>query len=185
QRDVERSYPVEIIGDAASTQRMKKMIAQVAPSLAAVLVEGESGTGKELVARALHQLSKRSGPFVPLNCGAIAPDLLESELFGHVSGAFTGAKKAREGLFRVANNGTLFLDEIGEMPLSMQSSLLRALEQKAIRPVGADREMAVDVRIVAATNRNLKEEVEAGRFRRDLYYRLNVLTIELPALRER
>jgi len=164
---------------------MKKMIAQVAPSLAAVLVEGESGTGKELVARALHQLSKRSGPFVPLNCGAIAPDLLESELFGHVSGAFTGAKKGREGLFRVANNGTLFLDEIGEMPLSMQSSLLRALEQKAIRPVGAEREVQVDVRIVAATNRNLKQEVEEGRFRRDLYYRLNVLTIELPALRDR
>ncbi|WP_419208431.1 sigma-54-dependent transcriptional regulator [Photobacterium leiognathi subsp. mandapamensis] len=185
QRDVERSYPVDIIGDAESTQRMKKMIAQVAPSVAAVLVEGESGTGKELVARALHQLSKRTGPFVPLNCGAIAPDLLESELFGHVSGAFTGAKKARDGLFRVANNGTLFLDEIGEMPLSMQSSLLRALEQKAIRPVGAEREVQVDVRIVAATNRNLKKEVEEGRFRQDLYYRLNVLTIELPALRER
>ncbi|WP_318441069.1 sigma-54-dependent transcriptional regulator [Photobacterium leiognathi] len=185
QRDVERSYPVDIIGDAESTQRMKKMIAQVAPSIAAVLVEGESGTGKELVARALHQLSKRTGPFVPLNCGAIAPDLLESELFGHVSGAFTGAKKGRDGLFRVANNGTLFLDEIGEMPLSMQSSLLRALEQKAIRPVGAEREVQVDVRIVAATNRNLKKEVEEGRFRQDLYYRLNVLTIELPALRER
>ncbi|PSW46122.1 sigma-54-dependent transcriptional regulator [Photobacterium leiognathi] len=185
QRDVERSYPVDIIGDAESTQRMKKMIAQVAPSVAAVLVEGESGTGKELVARALHQLSKRTGPFVPLNCGAIAPDLLESELFGHVSGAFTGAKKGRDGLFRVANNGTLFLDEIGEMPLSMQSSLLRALEQKAIRPVGAEREVQVDVRIVAATNRNLKKEVEEGRFRQDLYYRLNVLTIELPALRER
>lgn len=185
QRDVERSYPVDIIGDAQRTLMMKKMIAQVAPSLAAVLVEGESGTGKELVARALHQLSKRSGPFVPLNCGAIAPDLLESELFGHVSGAFTGAKKGREGLFRVANNGTLFLDEIGEMPLSMQSSLLRALEQKAIRPVGAEREVQVDVRIVAATNRNLKLEVEEGRFRRDLYYRLNVLTIELPALRDR
>ncbi|PSW54685.1 sigma-54-dependent transcriptional regulator [Photobacterium leiognathi] len=185
QRDVERSYPVDIIGDAESTQRMKKMIAQVAPSVAAVLVEGESGTGKELVARALHQLSKRTGPFVPLNCGAIAPDLLESELFGHVSGAFTGAKKGRDGLFRVANNGTLFLDEIGEMPLSMQSSLLRALEQKAIRPVGAEREVQVDVRIVAATNRNLKKEVEEGRFRQDLFYRLNVLTIELPALRER
>ncbi|WP_318490832.1 sigma-54-dependent transcriptional regulator [Photobacterium leiognathi] len=185
QRDVERSYPVDIIGDAESTHRMKKMIAQVAPSVAAVLVEGESGTGKELVARALHQLSKRTGPFVPLNCGAIAPDLLESELFGHVSGAFTGAKKGRDGLFRVANNGTLFLDEIGEMPLSMQSSLLRALEQKAIRPVGAEREVQVDVRIVAATNRNLKKEVEEGRFRQDLYYRLNVLTIELPALRER
>ena len=185
QRDVERSYPVDIIGDAQSTLLMKKLIAQIAPSQAAVLVEGESGTGKELVARALHQLSKRSGPFVPLNCGAIAPDLLESELFGHVSGAFTGAKKGREGLFRVANNGTLFLDEIGEMPLSMQSSLLRALEQKAIRPVGAEREVQVDVRIVAATNRNLKEEVAEGRFRRDLYYRLNVLTIELPSLRDR
>lgn len=185
QRDVERSHPVDIIGDAPRTLMMKKMSSQVAPSLAAVLVEGESGTGKELVARALHQLSKRNGPFVPLNCGAIAPDLLESELFGHVSGAFTGAKKGREGLFRVANNGTLFLDEIGEMPLSMQSSLLRALEQKAIRPVGAEREIPVDVRIVAATNRNLKQEVEEGRFRRDLYYRLNVLTIELPALRDR
>ncbi|KJF95088.1 Fis family transcriptional regulator [Photobacterium angustum] len=185
QRDVERSYPVDIIGDATSTQKMKKLITQLAPSIAAVLVEGESGTGKELVARALHQLSKRTGPFVPLNCGAIAPDLLESELFGHVSGAFTGAKKGRDGLFRVANNGTLFLDEIGEMPLSMQSSLLRALEQKAIRPVGAEREVNVDVRIVAATNRNLKKEVEEGRFRQDLYYRLNVLTIELPALRER
>ncbi|OLQ70092.1 sigma-54-dependent Fis family transcriptional regulator [Photobacterium proteolyticum] len=185
QRDINRTYPVDIIGDAQRTLMMKKMIAQVAPSQAAVLVEGESGTGKELVARALHQLSKRSGPFVPLNCGAIAPDLLESELFGHVSGAFTGAKKGREGLFRVANNGTLFLDEIGEMPLSMQSSLLRALEQKAIRPVGAEREVQVDVRIVAATNRNLKQEVEEGRFRRDLYYRLNVLTIELPALRDR
>ncbi|MCQ1059488.1 sigma-54-dependent transcriptional regulator [Photobacterium sp. DNB23_23_1] len=185
QRDVERSYPVDIIGDAHSTLSMKKLIGQIAPSQAAVLIEGESGTGKELVARALHQLSHRSGPFVPLNCGAIAPDLLESELFGHVSGAFTGAKKSREGLFRVANNGTLFLDEIGEMPLSMQSSLLRALEQKAIRPVGAEREVKIDVRIVAATNRNLKEEVAEGRFRRDLYYRLNVLTIELPALRER
>ena len=169
QRDVDRTFPVDIIGDAEKTQQMKKMIAQVAPSIAAVLVEGESGTGKELVARALHQLSQRTGPFVPLNCGAIAPDLLESELFGHVSGAFTGAKKGREGLFRVANNGTLFLDEIGEMPLSMQSSLLRALEQKAIRPVGAEREVQVDVRIVAATNRNLKQEVEEGRFRRDLY----------------
>lgn len=185
QRDVERTFPVDIIGDAVKTQQMKKLIAQVAPSIAAVLVEGESGTGKELVARALHQLSLRTGPFVPLNCGAIAPDLLESELFGHVSGAFTGAKKGREGLFRVANGGTLFLDEIGEMPLSMQSSLLRALEQKAIRPVGAEREVQVDVRIIAATNRNLKEEVEEGRFRRDLYYRLNVLTVDLPALRER
>lgn len=185
QRDVERTFPIDIIGDANRTLQMKKLIAQLAPSIAAVLIEGESGTGKELVARALHQLSQRSGPFVPLNCGGIAPDLLESELFGHLSGAFTGAKKGREGLFRVANGGTLFLDEIGEMPLAMQSSLLRVLEQKAIRPVGAEREIQVDVRIVAATNRNLKLEVEEGRFRRDLYYRLNVLTVDLPALRDR
>ncbi|MCG7496381.1 sigma-54 dependent transcriptional regulator [Vibrio sp. Of7-15] len=185
ERDVERTYPVDIIGDAPKTLAMKQLMSQIAPSNAAVLVQGESGTGKELVARGLHQLSKRSGPFVPLNCGAIAPELLESELFGHVSGAFTGARKGREGLFRVANNGTLFLDEIGEMPIAMQSSLLRALEQKAIRPVGAEKEVNVDVRIVAATNRNLKEEVEAGNFRRDLYYRLNVLTVELPPLRDR
>jgi DNA-binding NtrC family response regulator len=185
QRDIERTFPIDIIGDASKTLAMKKLITQIAPSMAAVLVEGESGTGKELVARALHQLSLRNGPFVPLNCGSIAPELLESELFGHTQGAFTGAKKNREGLFRVANGGTLFLDEIGEMPLAMQSSLLRVLEQKAIRPVGGEREIPVDVRIVAATNRNLKQEVDAGRFRQDLYYRLNVLTVELPPLRDR
>ncbi len=185
QREVDINNPTTIIGNAETTLELKKMIAQVAPSNAAVLIEGESGTGKELVARGLHQLSHRNGPFVPLNCGAIAPDLLESELFGHTAGAFTGAKKGREGLFRVANNGTLFLDEIGEMPLSMQASLLRALEQKAIRPVGSEKEIFVDVRIVAATNRNLLQEVEKGNFRKDLYYRLNVLTILLPTLRER
>lgn len=174
-----------MIGNAEKTIELKQMVAQLAPSNAAVLIEGESGTGKELVARGLHQLSHRNGPFVPLNCGAIAPDLLESELFGHTSGAFTGAKKGREGLFRVANGGTLFLDEIGEMPIGMQSSLLRALEQKAIRPVGSEKEIPVDVRIVAATNRNLLEEVEKGNFRKDLFYRLNVLTVSLPALRER
>ena len=150
-----------------------------------MLVEGESGTGKELVARALHQLSGRMGAFVPLNCASIAPELLESELFGHVQGAFTGARKGRDGLFRVAHQGTLFLDEIGEMPLAMQASLLRALEQKAIRPVGAERELSVDVRIVAATNRNLKAEVEAGRFREDLFYRLNVVALPVAPLRER
>ena len=185
QRDIERTFPIDIIGDADKTLQMKKLITQIAPSMAAVLIEGESGTGKELVARALHQLSQRNGPFVPLNCGSIAPDLLESELFGHMQGAFTGAKKSREGLFRVANGGTLFLDEIGEMPLAMQSSLLRVLEQKAIRPVGGEREISVDVRIVAATNRNLKLEVEDGRFRQDLYYRLNVLTVDVPPLRDR
>ncbi|MDD9194626.1 sigma-54 dependent transcriptional regulator [Aliivibrio sp. S3MY1] len=185
QREVEKYNPIEMIGNAEKTMELKQMVAQLAPSNAAVLIEGESGTGKELVARGLHQLSHRNGPFVPLNCGAIAPDLLESELFGHVSGAFTGAKKGREGLFRVANNGTLFLDEIGEMPIGMQSSLLRALEQKAIRPVGSEKEIPVDVRIVAATNRNLVKEVEKGNFRKDLFYRLNVLTVSLPALRER
>ncbi len=185
QREVEKNNPIEMIGNAEKTIELKQMVAQLAPSNAAVLIEGESGTGKELVARGLHQLSHRNGPFVPLNCGAIAPDLLESELFGHTSGAFTGAKKGREGLFRVANNGTLFLDEIGEMPIGMQSSLLRALEQKAIRPVGSEKEIPVDVRIVAATNRNLVEEIEKGNFRKDLFYRLNVLTVSLPALRER
>ncbi|MDO2947408.1 sigma-54-dependent transcriptional regulator [Aeromonas simiae] len=185
RQEVSKHFPVQLIGDSATTADLKCMIARVAPSPAAVLVEGESGTGKELVARALHQLSGRSGAFVPVNCGAIAPELLESELFGHVQGAFTGARKGREGLFRVAQQGTLFLDEIGEMPLAMQSSLLRALEQKAIRPVGAERELPVDVRIVAATNRNLKEEVEAGRFRADLFYRLNVVTLKVAPLRER
>ncbi|MBV7299532.1 sigma-54-dependent transcriptional regulator [Enterovibrio paralichthyis] len=185
QRDVARSFPVDIIGEAPKTQAMREMVSRLAPSPAAVLIEGESGTGKELVARALHSLSGRTGPFVPLNCGAIAPELLESELFGHVSGAFTGARKNKDGLFRVADKGTLFLDEIGEMPLSMQASLLRTLEQKTIRPVGAEREVSVDVRIVAATNRNLHQEVELGRFRKDLFYRLNVLSLELPPLRER
>ncbi|MBZ6065235.1 sigma-54 dependent transcriptional regulator [Aeromonas schubertii] len=185
RQEVSKHFPMQLIGDSANTRELKTLIARVAPSPAAVLVEGESGTGKELVARALHQLSGRSGAFVPVNCAAIAPELLESELFGHLQGAFTGARKGRDGLFREAHQGTLFLDEIGEMPLAMQSSLLRALEQKAIRPVGGERELPVDVRIVAATNRNLKAEVEAGRFRADLYYRLNVVTLRVAPLRER
>lgn len=185
RREVSKLFPPTLIGDSAKTRELKTLIARVAPSNAAVLVEGESGTGKELVARALHQLSGRMGAFVPLNCASIAPELLESELFGHVQGAFTGARKGRDGLFRVAYQGTLFLDEIGEMPLAMQSSLLRALEQKAIRPVGAERELSVDVRIVAATNRNLKAEVEAGRFREDLFYRLNVVALPVAPLRDR
>ncbi|WP_322804111.1 sigma-54 dependent transcriptional regulator [Vibrio alfacsensis] len=185
KRDYQRYNKSEIIGSSDKTSELKQVISQFAPSRASVLVEGESGTGKELVARGIHQASGRSGPFVPLNCGAIAPELLESELFGHTSGAFTGAKKSREGLFRVANGGTLFLDEIGEMPLSMQASLLRVLEQRTIRPVGSEKEISIDVRIVAATNRNLQEEVNKGHFRSDLYYRLNVLKIEVTPLRER
>lgn len=185
QRDFQRHCTTQIIGSSVQTELLKQRIVQFAPSRASVLIEGESGTGKELVARGIHEASGRQGPFVPLNCGAIAPELLESELFGHTSGAFTGAKKSREGLFRVANGGTLFLDEIGEMPLTMQASLLRVLEQRTLRPVGSEKEVSVDVRVVAATNRNLQQEVENGRFRGDLYYRLNVLKIEVSPLRER
>ncbi len=172
QRDFQRHCTTQIIGSSVQTELLKQRIVQFAPSRASVLIEGESGTGKELVARGIHEASGRQGPFVPINCGAIAPELLESELFGHTSGAFLGAKKSREGLFRVANGGTLFLDEIGEMPLTMQASLLRVLEQRAVRPVGSEKEVNVDVRVVAATNRNLQQEVENGRFRGDLYYGL-------------
>ncbi len=185
KRDVSRHIKTELIGNSDKTKQLKLLISQFAPSRASVLIEGESGTGKELVARGVHEASKRTGPFVPINCGAIAPELLESELFGHTSGAFTGAKKNREGLFRVASGGTLFLDEIGEMPLPMQAALLRVLEQRTIRPVGSEKEIAVDVRVVAATNRNLQEEVDKGHFRRDLFYRLNVLKIDVVPLRER
>lgn len=174
-----------MVGSSPSMQRLEGVLQRVAPTPSAVLIEGESGTGKDLVARALHQKSGREGPYVPVNCGAIAPDLLEAELFGHTKGAFTGANKARDGLFNYASGGTLFLDEIGELPLGMQAKLLRALEEKAIRPVGSEQEVKVDVRILAATNRKLDQEVKAGRFREDLYFRLNVLTLTLPPLRER
>ncbi|UUM31747.1 sigma-54-dependent transcriptional regulator [Vibrio japonicus] len=185
RHDFKRHIKTDIVGSSERTKQLKQLIAQFAPSRASVLIEGESGTGKELVARGVHDASQRKGPFVPVNCGAIAPELLESELFGHTSGAFTGAKKNREGLFRVANGGTLFLDEIGEMPISMQSALLRVLEQRTIRPVGSEQEINIDVRVVAATNRNLEQEVEKGNFRRDLFYRLNVLKIDVVPLRER
>ncbi|MBB1382639.1 sigma-54-dependent Fis family transcriptional regulator, partial [Shewanella sp. SR41-2] len=164
---------------------VKEVIERIAPTNAVVLIEGESGTGKELVARQLHQQSGRSGAFVPVNCGAIAPELLASELFGHTAGAFTGAKGNREGLFSYASGGTIFLDEIGEMPMNMQTALLRVLEQRAIRPVGSEKEIDINVRVIAATNRLLIDEVEAGRFRRDLFYRLNVLNIVIPSLRSR
>ncbi|WP_070971488.1 sigma-54-dependent transcriptional regulator [Vibrio sonorensis] len=185
QHEFQRHVATEIIGGSDKTRQLKQLISQFAPSRAAVLIEGESGTGKELVARGIHDASLRNGPFVAINCGAIAAELLESELFGHISGAFTGAKKGREGLFRVASGGTLFLDEIGEMPLAMQASLLRVLEQRAIRPVGGEKEIQIDVRVVAATNRNLQEEVKEGNFRADLYYRLNVLKIDVAPLNER
>lgn len=175
----------DIIGSCELILGVCEVIKRVAPMPSTILIHGESGTGKELAAQAIHRLSGRSGSFVPINCGAMHAELLESELFGHAKGAFTGAVKAREGLFSYADGGTLFLDEIGEMPLAMQTRLLRVMEDRAVRPVGSNRETPIDVRIVAATNRDLKAEVDKGNFREDLYYRLNVLSIRMPALRER
>ncbi|MFG1358388.1 sigma-54-dependent transcriptional regulator [Xanthobacter pseudotagetidis] len=173
-------------GESPSTGAVRAMIERVGPMPTTVLVTGESGTGKEVTARALHAVSPRAGkPFVPVNCAAIAPEIIESELFGHLKGAFTGAASSREGLFFYAQGGTLFLDEVGELPPAMQSKLLRVIEDKKVRPVGAEREIPVDVRLVAATNANLTEQVAAGRFRQDLYYRLNVVNIHLSPLRER
>jgi two-component system NtrC family response regulator len=166
-------------------QSICQVIKRVAPMSSTVLISGETGTGKELAGRAIHLWSGRSGSFVPINCGAMSAELLESELFGHARGAFTGAHQNREGLFMYANGGTLFLDEIGEMPLSMQTNLLRVMEEHRIRPVGSNKEVPVDVRIVAATNRDLFEEVRQGNFREDLYYRLDVLSIRMPCLKER
>ena len=175
-----------LVGTSASMQQVHAMVAKVARSMAPVLVHGESGTGKELVARAVHELSARAGlPFVAVNCGAIPENLLEAEFFGYRKGAFTGAADDREGFFQAAQGGTLFLDEIGDLPLAMQSKLLRVIQERAVRPVGAVAETPINVRIVSATHRDLGAEVHAGRFRQDLYYRLNVIGIRLPPLRER
>ena len=176
-----------LIGSSAALRDLTAMIRKVADVDATVLITGESGTGKELVARALHDLSssRRGAPFVAMNCGAVPPNLLESELFGHVRGAFTDAKTSRPGLFLQAGNGTIFLDEIGEMPLEMQVKLLRVLQQRTVRPVGGDEEIAFDARVIAATNRDLETEIEEGRFREDLYYRVNVVPISVPPLRAR
>ena len=186
RRQLEQHFEVGgIIGECEAVYSVCQIIRQVAPMPSTVLIEGESGTGKELAARAIHDLSRRKGNFVSVNCGAMTAELMESELFGHVKGAFTGAHQAREGLFAYANGGTLFLDEIGEMPLAMQVHLLRVLEEQRIRPVGSNREAPIDVRILAATNRELLQRVRDGLFRQDLFYRLNVLSIRLPPLRER
>ena len=185
KRQVEKIYESGMIRDCDTMKSVCDVIKQVAPMPTTVLIGGESGTGKELAARALHRWSERKGSFVPVNCGAISEDLMESEFFGHTKGAFTGAQNTREGLFTYANNGTLFLDEIGEMPMSMQVHLLRVLEERVIRPVGSNREIPIDVRIIAASNRNLAKEVENGNFREDLYYRLNVVSVRMPPLRER
>ncbi len=186
RRQVESIYDMGgMVGHSPSIRRVYEIIKRVAPTPSTVHIAGESGTGKELAARSIHEFSGRSGPFVPINCGAVSPDLLESELFGHVKGAFTGAHTTREGLFTYAKSGTLFLDEIGEMAHAMQSKLLRVLEERSVRPIGSERETPVDVRVIAATNRSLEKEVERGTFREDLFYRLNVLTITMPPLRER
>jgi two-component system response regulator PilR (NtrC family) len=175
-----------LVGRTESMQQVHAMVGKVARSMAPVLVQGESGTGKELVARAIHQMSSRaSQPFIAVNCGAIPEALLEAEFFGYRKGAFTGAAEDREGFFQAAQGGTLFLDEIGELPLSMQSKLLRVIQERAVRPIGAVSEVPANVRIVSATHRDLGEEVHAGRFRQDLFYRLNVICIRLPPLRER
>jgi sigma-54 specific flagellar transcriptional regulator A len=173
-------------GSSAAIQRTRKLIEQVANTDVTVLILGESGTGKEVVARNLHyRSSRRNRPFVPVNCGAIPGELLESELFGHEKGAFTGALTARQGRFELAEGGTLFLDEIGDMPLAMQVKLLRVLQERCFERVGSNKSIYCDVRVIAATHRNLEEEIAAGRFREDLYYRLNVFPIEVPPLRER
>jgi len=175
-----------LVGQSAAMRQVKERIAKVARSMAPVLLCGESGTGKELAANALHANSHRaSGPLIAVNCSAIPETLLEAEFFGVRKGAYTGASQDREGFFQAASGGTLFLDEIGDLPLAMQSKLLRAIQERCIRPVGATQEEPVDVRIVSATHKNLADEVQAGRFRQDLYYRLNVIEIDIPPLRER
>ncbi len=176
----------EFVGESPVMQKVFSLISRVAPSEATVLIHGESGTGKELVAKAIHLGGKRSvGPFVPVNCGAIPENLIESEFFGHKKGSFTGADSDYIGLFRQAEGGTIFLDEIGELPLHMQSKLLRAIQEKNVHPVGGNRDIPINVRIIAATNKNLKKEVEEKRFREDLFYRLNVINLQLPSLHER
>ncbi|HSN33205.1 MAG TPA: sigma-54 dependent transcriptional regulator, partial [Ideonella sp.] len=173
-------------GTSGAMNEVRALVERVARSMAPVLVSGESGTGKELVARSIHDSSVRAGqPFVPVNCSAIPENLLEAEFFGYRKGSFTGAHEDRAGFFQAANGGTLFLDEIGDLPLAMQSKLLRSIQERSVRPIGAVAEQPVNVRIVSATHKDLGAEVLAGRFRQDLYYRLNVVTLRVPSLRER
>src|SRR5262245_3809883 len=173
----------ELIGSSAPIQEIRSLIAKVAPTDTAVIIEGESGTGKELIAAAIHRMSGRKGAFVPINCAAIPAELVESELFGYRKGAFSGASTDSLGLFRSADDGTLFLDEIGELPVSLQPKLLRVLQEKEVRPVGETEVHRIDVRIIAATNQSLEAAVRSGKFRQDLYFRLNVVRIEPPPLR--
>lgn len=186
ERETAGLPPDEVLFAGQAMQQVKRLIADVAPTSATVLISGESGTGKELAARMIHQASpRRDAPFVALNCAAIPETLLESELFGHEKGAFTGATQARQGKFELASGGTIFLDEIGELPLALQSKFLRVLQERVFERVGGSRELRTDVRVIAATNRDLGEEVRERRFREDLYYRLNVFPVQLPALRGR
>jgi two-component system response regulator HydG len=175
-----------LVGRAPEMEKLYRIIAKAANSAHPVLILGESGTGKELVARSIHYSGKfREKPFIPVDCGSLVPTLIESELFGYVRGAFTGAVRSKDGLLATADGGTVFLDEVGELPIDLQSKLLRALQEKEIRPVGSTRSVPIDVRILAATNRDLEAAVQQGTFRRDLYFRLNVLTLRIPPLRER
>ncbi len=182
QRESERKF----IGISEATKNIRNAIIKLARSQAPVYISGESGTGKEMVARMIHEQGPRaSSPFIPVNCGAIPPDLMESEFFGHKKGSFTGAVSDKEGLFQAAEGGTLFFDEIAELPLHMQVKLLRAIQEKSVRPVGANREIPVDVRILSATHTSLSDLVKEGKFRQDLFYRINVIELQIPPLRER
>ncbi|MEL0152329.1 MAG: sigma-54 dependent transcriptional regulator [Halieaceae bacterium] len=176
----------DLIGSSPATERLREKIAKVARSQAPIHVHGESGAGKEVVSRLIHQSSARqSGPFIAVNCGAIPPELVESELFGHLKGSFTGAMHDKQGLFQAAEGGTLLLDEVADLPLATQVKLLRVLQEKAVRPVGSETEIGVDVRLISATHKRLNQEVAAGRFRDDLFYRINVIDIAVPALKDR
>jgi len=175
-----------LIGESAAMCRLYELIEKISQSTSPALLVGETGTGKELVARAIHFTGlRREKALVPIDCSALAPTLVESELFGHVKGAFTGADHSKLGLLQAANEGTIFLDEIGELPMSLQAKLLRVLQEKEIRPVGSTERIPVNLRVIAATNRDLEAGVQAGTFRQDLYFRLNVVQVRLPALRER
>ncbi|NRA34118.1 MAG: sigma-54-dependent Fis family transcriptional regulator [Polyangiaceae bacterium] len=183
---VDKLKPADLVGRSQAMRSLSELVKRIAPTRATVLLTGESGTGKERMAREVHRRSERSdGPFLVVNCGALPEALMESELFGHEKGAFTGAATRHMGLFREAGGGTLLLDEIGELPASLQVKLLRVLQERKVRPVGSAHEVDVDVRILAATNRDVEKDVAAGKFREDLYYRLNVIRVELPPLRER
>lgn len=184
KKKVSKNY--EMVGESPEIEKIKEMIEKVAPTEARVLITGPNGTGKELVAHWLHQKSDRSkGPMIEVNCAAIPSELIESELFGHVKGAFTSANKDRAGKFEAANGGTLFLDEIGDMSLSAQAKVLRALQENKVQRVGSDRDIKVDVRVITATNKDLKKEIEEGNFREDLYHRLAVILIKVPSLNDR